>query len=189
MGVVRVSGRSDGDGDGDVDDGRGQLVLLGAAVLAVALVPLVLAYLQLGYHADVAASADYDAPAATAERFLDRAVADATDPVAGTEDWSDRADAVDTVHARLDPHRRTLAESRVVSGTATRTAYNQSAARAWARSDCPGGPDRQFGPCEARRGVVVQERAGETHVLAVALDVTVTTERGVRSLTVVERVR
>lgn len=179
MGVVRMSDGRD----------RSQLVLLGAAALAIALVPLVLAYLQLGYHADVTASADYDDPTQNAQRFLDRAVANATDPVAGRYDWRDRDSAADAVRAGLDPHLATLAESRVASGTATQISYNRTAARAWARSRCPGGPNRQFGRCEARRGVVVQHRAGETTVLAVALDVTVTTERGVRELTVVERVR
>jgi len=166
-------------------DGRGQLVLVAAAALAIALAPVVLAYLQLGYHADVAAGADYDAPAENAERYLDRAVHEAAVDVPGEYAWSERADAVDAVRGRLDPKRRALAGARVESGTAYRTRYDRSAASAWAAAHCPGGPDRRFGGCEARRGVVVQERAGRTHVLAVALSVTVTTERGTSDLTVV----
>lgn len=163
---------------------RGQLVLLAAAVLAVALVPVVLTYLQLGYHEDVAASGDYDAPGEDAARFLDRAVHDAA-TTAGTDDWGDRRGVVTAVHGELDPRLKTLAASRVESGTAYSAAYNQSAARAWQREHCPSGPNRQFGRCVADRGVVVQQRAGETHTLAVALDMTVTTERGRSELTVV----
>lgn len=39
--------------------------------------------------------------------------------------------------------------------------------------------------CENRGGLVLQERAGETHLLAVAFDVTVVSERGEAELTVV----
>ncbi|MFB6164627.1 MAG: hypothetical protein ABEJ31_05660 [Haloarculaceae archaeon] len=165
-------------------DDRGQLVLVAAAVLVAALAPVVLAYLQLGYHADVAASDDYDAPVASAERFLERAVHEASVGIPGEYDWADRKAGVAAVRQRLAPRRATLAASRVTSGTAYRTTYNQSAARAWAAANCPDGPDRQFGACEAREGVVVQDRAGRTQILAVALDVRVTTERGRRRVTV-----
>lgn len=173
MGMVRV--RRD----------RGQLVLVAATVLAVALAPVVLAYLQLGYHADVTASGDYADPAANADRYLERAVHEVAADVQAEHDWRARADAVRTVRDRLDPKRDRLSESRVESGTVYRTRYNDSAARAWASDRCPRGPNRQFGDCDTRRGVVVQERAGRTHVLAVALDVTVTTERGRTELTLV----
>lgn len=164
---------------------RGQLVLVAAAALAIALAPVVLAYLQLGYHADVAASGDYDDPTANADVYLQRAVHEAAVGVQSEYDWAARADAVSTVRNHLDPNRSRLAAARVAAGTAYRTRYNDSAARAWASANCPDGPARQFGPCEARRGVVVQERAGETHVLAVALDLTVTTERGTTEVTLV----
>lgn len=164
---------------------RGQFVLVAAAALAIALAPLVLAYLQLGYHADVQAATDYDAPAENAQRFLERAVHESAAGVPEDYDWGDRGDAVETVHSRLDPKRSRLATARVESGTAYRTRYNQTAAQAWASTNCPSGPDRQFGGCEARRGVVVQNRDGRTHVLAVTLNLTVTTERGTRELTLV----
>jgi len=54
--------------------------------------------------------------------------------------------------------------------------YNESVAQAWGAEDCPGGPNRQFGDCEAIGGVVVQDRAGRTHVLGVAVDLRVTGE-------------
>ncbi|MFB6083235.1 MAG: hypothetical protein ABEJ94_03195 [Halorientalis sp.] len=166
------------------DGERGQLVLAAAAVLAVALAPVVLAYLQLGYHADVAASSDYDAPVANAERLLERAVHEVATNATGRP-WSARDEVVRAVRERLDPHRSTLATARIESGTVYETAYNRSAAEDWADDRCPAGPNRDFGDCEVRRGVVIQERVGETHVLAVALDVTVTTERGRRRVTLV----
>lgn len=153
--------------------GRGQLVLAAAAVVAVALAPVVLAYLQLGFHPDVEAGADRADPAANAERFLERAVHEAGAAVTGAHGWHERRLAVRAVRDRLDPRLETLAASRVAEGTAYRVAYNDSAARAWADRRCPGGRGRAFGPCESHRGVVVQERAGETHVLAVAFDVRV----------------
>ncbi|WP_135830668.1 DUF7261 family protein [Halorussus halobius] len=157
---------------------RAQLVLAAAAVVAVALAPVVVAYLQLGYHGDVTASEEFDAPGRNADRLLSRAVHDAGREVPGDYAWDDREAAVESVRDDVEPRLDALRSSRVESGTVYRVAYNQSAAESWRVANCPGGPDRQFGDCEARRGVVVQERAGETHVLAVAFDVQVTTERG-----------
>lgn len=164
---------------------RGQLVLLAAAVLAIALVPVLFAYLQLGYHADVTASTDYDAPDRNAQRFLERAVHEVTTDVPENYGWTDRQTAVQRVRNRLDTRAETLATARLSAGTAYQTKFNQSAAQSWGADHCPDGPDRQFGACNARQGVVVQEREGDTHVLAVALDVTITTDRGTRQLTMV----
>nr|WP_137283748.1 hypothetical protein [Halorussus salinisoli] len=93
------------------------------------------------------------------------------------------------VRADMRPRLEALRSSRVESGTVYQVGYNQTAASAWRQANCPGGPDtdRQFGDCEARQGVVVQERAGETHVLAVAFDVGVTTEDSEMDLTLVVR--
>ena len=158
---------------------RAQLVLAAAAVVAVALVPAVLAYQQLGYHPDVAASAEYDAPLANAERVLQRAVHEAGANVTGRYDWSERERAVRATDDRLEAPLDALETSRVAAGTAYEVRDNESAARSWARANCPSGPGRRFGACRASDGVVVQERAGETTVLAVAFDVRATTERGI----------
>ena len=166
---------------------RAQLVLAAAAVVAVALAPVVVAYLQLGYHGDVAASEGFDAPDRNADRLLSRAVHDAAGEVSGDAAWEDRAGAVESVRDDLEPRVDALRSSRVESGTVYRVGYNQSAAESWGRRNCPDGPDRQFGDCEARQGVVVQERAEEVHVLAVAFDVQVTTERGEMDVTTVVR--
>lgn len=170
-----------------VEGKRGQLVLAAAAVVALAMAPVVLAYLQLGYHEDITASAGYDDPAADATLFLERAVHEAGEGIPREYRWSERRDGVRTVRDRLAPGLATLAGSRVAEGTAYEVDYNRSAADRWAASNCPGGRGRAFGDCEADRGVVVQERAGETHVLAVAFDATVTTESGRTELTLVVR--
>lgn len=164
---------------------RGQLVLVAAVVAAMALVPALAAYLQLGYHDDVRAGGDYTHSVAGAERVLQRGVHAGAADVAGEYAWGDRRDAVDAVRAGLDHRLDALRSSRVEQGTAYRVAYNQSAAEAWADGNCPGGNGRQFGPCRAIRGVVVQHRAGETVVVAAAFDVTVVSERGTTEVTVV----
>jgi hypothetical protein len=160
------------------DGDRGQLVLVAAGVLALALVPIAFAYLQLGYHADVRAGVEYDDPQRNAERVLERGVYEASAPVQGEYEWWQRGDAVAGVREGLSPRLETLRAARVDRGTAYEVTYNESAAAAWAADDCPSGPDRRFGDCEAIDGVVVQERAGETAVLAVALDVRVTSDDG-----------
>ncbi|MFC7081259.1 DUF7261 family protein [Halorussus caseinilyticus] len=99
--------------------------------------------------------------------------------------WGERTAAVAAVRADLRPRLDALRSSRVESGTVYQVSYNRSAAEAWRDSSCPGGPNRQFGPCEARRGVVVQNRAGRTHVLAVAFDVRVVSEESEMALTLV----
>lgn len=166
---------------------RAQLVLAAAAVVAVALAPAVLAYLQLGYAADVGASAEYDAPASNAVRVLERAVYAASAGVPANHSWGQRRDAVDTVRDDLEPRLDALERARIEAGTAVRIRYNETAASGWADGNCPGGDGRQFGPCRADRGVVVQQRAGETHPVAVAFGLRVTTERGRTDLTVVVR--
>ncbi|WP_129114715.1 DUF7261 family protein [Halegenticoccus tardaugens] len=166
-------------------DPRGQLVLVAAVIVAIALVPMVVAYVQLGYHADVDASAERHPPGTNAERALDRAVHNASTPVIGEYDWDARSEAVDAVNRTLDPGVEEIEAARVDRNVAYEVERNGTAAETRAADDCPSGPKRDFGPCRARGGVVVQERADETHVLAVALDVRVTTESRESALTFV----
>lgn len=167
---------------------RGQVVLLAAAIVALALVPILFSYLQLGYHDDVGASERYTNPTRDAERFLERAVVDASDGVPEDYRWGRRRAAVAAVRSSLDARFDTLRTARVERGTVYEVGYNQSVAGAYASEHCPGGPNRQFGPCRADRGVVVQQRAGDTHVVAVSVDLTVTGERRTVSATIVVRV-
>lgn len=166
---------------------RGQLVLVAAAVIAVALVPMVAAYLQLGYHADVEATEGRQHPADNAERVLERAVHNASVSVTGAYDWSQRERAVDELNDTLAPSLGQVEQSRLESGVVYAVEQNQSAAATWATANCPRGPNRDFGACENYGGVVVQERAGETQPLAVALDVHVTTDETTARLTFVFR--
>lgn len=166
---------------------RAQLVLAAAAVLAVALAPIVFAYLQLGYHADVAASGEYTTPGRNAERVLSRGVHEAAAGTPSEYDWSERSAAIDEVRSRLAPNVDALRSSRVESGTAYRISYNETAAESWRSRNCPRGPNRRFGECTDDEGIVVQNRTGQTHVLAVAFDVRIVTERGTTELTLVTR--
>jgi hypothetical protein len=167
-----IDGSTAGDDAGRPD--RGQFVLLAAVALAVALVPLVLAYLQLGYHDDVHAGSG-NAPAQQATTTLERGLHDAATGVPIEYSWVERSAAVDAVRDRLEPTREAVTTAGLDRGVVYTVSYNQQRAATWAGNNCPDGPDRQFGPCEAIDGVIVQERQGRTHVLGVAFDVTVTT--------------
>lgn len=166
---------------------RGQLVLATAAVVAVALAPVVIAYLQLGYHADVRASEDFTNPTEHAQRVLDRAVHQSEVEVRERFDWDEREDAVEEFREEMEPRLDELEASRVERGTAYQVAYDESVADEWSEEECPGGDGREFEECEAIGGVVVQDRVGETHVVAVGFELRVTTERGwIRETVVVE---
>jgi len=164
---------------------RGQLVLVASVLVAVALAPVVLAYLQLGYNDDVRATAQYDDPTADTVRGLDRAVANVSGDVPREYAWTGRQAAVTAVREELSPTRSRLQTAEIRRGTVTDITYNESAADAWQAANCPSGPDRQFGSCVADRGVVVQERVDRTHVLAVAFEVTTTSEESETTVTVV----
>jgi hypothetical protein len=80
-----------------------------------------------------------------------------------------------------------LNRSALARSTLIQVTYNATRAATWRDRQCPNGPARQFGDCAADRGVVVQERAGDTHVLAVAFDVSVIGDDSrVVALTVIE---
>lgn len=164
---------------------RAQLVLLAAVLIAVALVPIVLAYLQLGYHADVRASGVDADPVADARGALVPAVHEASADVPGTYRWADREESVAVVRERLAPTVDTVETGRIEAGIYRNVTYNESHVEGVAAASCPGGPGREFGPCEAVDGVVVQERAGWTHVIGVAFDVDATSQRGRTELTTV----
>ncbi|GAB7014255.1 DUF7261 family protein [Halolamina salina] len=165
---------------------RGQTVLVAAAMLALALLPLGFAYLQLGYHEDVAASTAPETPGSETIRLLERAVYDAGGEAVG-HPWQGRTGAVAQVNASLAPREREIEAAQVERGVAVRIERNGSAADAWATENCPSGAGRLFGDCDAIGGMVVQERAGETHLLAVAYDLRVVDDRGETALTVVVR--
>lgn len=146
---------------------RGQMVVLAAALIAVALVPMVAAYLQLSYQPTVDERAAE--PTAAAERALSDALPAATD-AAPAANWSARANVSLAVERALAPTIRAIERSGPPDA-ATRLSLNDTAADRVARTACPSGPNRDFGDCEGSAGVVVQFRGNRTHVVAVAVDV------------------
>lgn len=160
---------------------RGQVVLLAAFAIAVALVPLILAYLQLGYHADTDRTLVTE-PETRAEGVLERAIQNLSGEYGQGTEWEKRGETVRSVRNGLDPTIRTLETARLSDGIVYEITYNESRAATLAETACPGGPNRQYGDCEAVDGIVVQERAGETHLLVVALDIRVTLPEGSKTL-------
>lgn len=152
---------------------RGQLVLIAALVLALVLVSLAFAYLQLGYHDDI--SAGSDDPAHQLEATLEEVLHDAAADVPGTYSWSERDDATISIRAEVDPVRETLETTRLSDGHAYTVRTNQTAADQWATQNCPHGENRQFGDCTTIDGIVLQERNDRTHVLGAAFDLEITT--------------
>jgi hypothetical protein len=188
--MTRRSSHSVGIGDRDGSENRrdrGQFVLIAGVVVALALVAMLAAYLQLGYGADVRTT-DFDRTLEDGQAYLDRTTHQAARPLRGEYAWSLRGPAVTALRNRLDPRLDELGRSRVTDGVVYRTEYNQTVAARWSRTECPGGgADRVWGPCAADRGVVVQERAGRTQILAVGYDVGVTTADSETNVTVVVR--
>jgi len=188
--VVRVSDtpRDEAPTDGALTVGlagsrRGQLVLLSGVVVALALLAMLAAFLQLGYGGD--AATDGDGRVTDAGAYLQRVTHDAASDLRGEYAWSEREQAVRELEQRLESDLATLERARAESGVVTTASFNRTAAGRWAADNCPSGPARDFGPCRVDEGVVVQERDGRTLVLAVAYDLTVATERSTTRLTTV----
>ena len=96
---------------------RAQLVLVAAAVAALAFLPVVAAYLQLGYAGDAHAMAGRGRLDATAVSALDRAVDLARPGLARNYSWLRRRSAVTAYPGALDSYRRHVGRSRVDGGT------------------------------------------------------------------------
>lgn len=151
---------------------RGQLVLAAAAVIAVAFVPVLLAYLQLGYHPDVGAS-NPDIDGETTVQYLDRAVHDVASETAGEYAWDERAEMAATVRKELAGRIPPVETVDLEAGVVRDIEYDPTSAGAFAETNCPRGPGERFGDCRADGGVVIQERAGDATLLAVAFEVDV----------------
>lgn len=164
---------------------RAQLVLLAGATVALALVPMAAAYLQLGYQADADAGAERG-PLSAANASLARGLDAASDGVPAAYNWSERASAANAVRRDLTGWLRAV-EGAQRSRALLASFDNRTAARLAARR-CPGGPARSFGRCVARDGVVLQERANRTHVVAAAVGVRVLGDRARLNATLVPTV-
>jgi hypothetical protein len=152
-------------------DGRGQVVVLAAVVIAVALVAMATAYHGLGYHGDVQTVRELggDDPMVDAEHRLQRRVDTAS--VSVIRPWQARAQAVNDTRDAVAEARDALRQTAAVDRGVFVVRENGDLAADWAEDDCPSGRLRAFGPCVADGGIVVQERANETVLVGVALDV------------------
>ena len=164
---------------------RGQLVLVAAAALAIALFPLVLAYLQLGYMGDI----DAEPAGADPERELHRALERAVDDAAGeidaraveqaSGDGSAESRGIDGPEAAASTFRVGMSDelerverSRLADGTAARVGYAPATAEAWIdEGRWREGVAGEFPEPTAHGGVIVQERAGQPTIIAVAFDI------------------
>jgi hypothetical protein len=159
------------------------MVLVAAVVAALALVPVVAAYLQFGYGPAVA-DPDPDHGSRVA-RALDRIADEAAEHASGV-DWADRDRAVQRFRNSFRPRAAAVERARLGDGVVVRVTENATRAATVA---CPRGRGRSFGACDRVGGVVVQDRAGETVVVAVAVNVRVTTPDGTTRATRVVRPR
>jgi hypothetical protein len=196
-GVVRVirSGRADGPRRDGRD--RGQIVLVAAAVVAVALLAMTFAYAQLGYDADRNGTGTVEvASLVEMDRSLTAAFRATVRDVEGEYRWAERERAVDRVRASLAGDAERLERANAEESRSLAVAFDDAAAAEWAREACPGGADhdsedagRAFGPCRAIDGVVVQERAGEATVVAAAIRIRIVSPAESTTATAVLRVR
>jgi hypothetical protein len=164
---------------------RGQVVVLAGVAVALALLALLAAALQLGYHDDVTAEAVEPHPAADAQRALERATRAGTRPLRGDFAWRERSTLVRQLRDRLRPRLDALESAALERNTAYAVSLNRTAASRWVADHCPGGPGREFGPCVAREGVALQRRGDRATVLAVAFDLNVATTDGDGEFTLV----
>lgn len=149
---------------------RGQFVLLAAAVIAIAFVPMLFAYLQLGYHPDIDRS--HEPTGEEAVSFLDRSVHGTATETAGEYGWDERDELIAAVRSGIDADIETLETTRIEEGIGYRVRYNESK-KSDRRVGCVSGPGKRFGECVSEKGVVVQERAGEAVLVAAVFDVRV----------------
>ncbi|GAB7092497.1 hypothetical protein JCM18237_27680 [Halorubrum luteum] len=150
---------------------RGQLVLVAAAAIALALFPIVLAYLQLGYAGDVATEPTGPAPGSELDRALERAVYAAASDVDRREDGTPTA-AASTFHRSIGGDIGRLQNARIEEGIAAQLSYTPDLAAEWVESgQWQTGVAAAFDEPTVHHGVVVQKRAGEYVVVAAAFDI------------------
>jgi len=183
----RSSGR---ERSGTTND-RGQVVLLAAAVVAVALLSMTLAYAQLGYDADRTGAGTVDvASVSELDRSLTGSLRTAARAVRHDDAhaWRDRRAVADRVAASLAADADRLEQTHAEESRSLAISLDDPAATQWARERCPDGRGRDFGPCRAIEGVVVQERADETTVVAAAFRIRIVSPAESTTVTVVSRV-
>lgn len=163
----------------DAVTGRAQLVVVAGAVVAVALIPVVVAAFQVG-------GGPAPDPPEHRVRAVERTLETGVRTVAGTTRayaWEERVEASRALRSALAP---TIAAMETgAAGAVVNVTYAPATARDLAARRCPRGPNRQFGPCAAVGGVILQERVGEPHVVAVVVRVVVLGPTGRTAVTLV----
>lgn len=159
--------------------GRGQLVVVTGAIVAIAFVPILVATVQVS---EPPPPQSTDTPFREAEHLLETAVAHL--PVVATRfSWTDRWNATDHIRDRLAP---TLERLRTSDSTGLQSIdFASITATTVAERTCPSGPNQAFGGCHAIDGIVVQNRSGSTHLVAVAVRVTITGPAGHQAVNIV----
>lgn len=164
---------------------RGQIVLLAAVVVALALVPILGAYLQLGYDGDARAF-DRKASTVSEERILTTVRRELRGVLPTGHDWGERNRTASRVRTHIEARLTSL--SGEVNGTVIEVELRNASADLVAET-CPAGPNRRFGPCRGLGAVFVQERAGETHVYGLLVEIRVIGRHGIARTTHVIRPR
>jgi hypothetical protein len=150
---------------------RGQVVLMAAGVAAVALLAMVVAFAQLG----LSATASPPDPVLDLDAVSDSLRVTTTAHVfdnAGQFRWSERSTAVSALQDQLRPDIKRLERTTMANGRGISIKMNATVPQQL-HLTCPEGTDKQFGNCLIVDGVVIQERAGETTVIAVSYDIEV----------------
>jgi hypothetical protein len=159
------------------------MVILAGVVAAVALIAILGAALQLGYHPGQQPNTDLAPPEETRRVVAD--VLETEEATVREAAWEDREGAVDALETALDDRLRTL-ERRPV-GSIRLVRFAPDAALSKLSELCPRTAGKRFGPCVAIDGIVVQNRDDTTHLVAVVLEVTVIADETETVLTLVVR--
>lgn len=159
---------------------RGQLVIAAGAVVAIALIAVLGAALQLGYQ-PAPEPERVDPPAET--RRVIETVLTQVEPAVREYEWGDHEAAVQEVRPALTDGLQDLQIDR--AGIGRTVEPDTEAALERLGTLCPRTGNRSFGSCTAIDGIVLQERQEMTHLVAVVLEVTVRTDTGTTDLTVV----
>ena len=169
---------------------RGQIVLVAAAVVAVALLSMTLAYAQLGYDADRTGAGATVASVSEIDRSLTGSLRTAAREArhrADDRSWRDHRSVADGVRESIQTDIDRLERAHAAESRSLAIEFRDAAATQWARSRCPDSRGRDFGPCRAIGGIVLQERAGETTVVAAAFRIQIVSPAESTTVTTVSR--
>jgi hypothetical protein len=188
VGVIRSHG--DGAERTRPSGDRGQVVLVAAAVVAVALLSMTVAYAQLGYDADRRGAGARVAPVSEIDQGLTGSLRTAAREARHRTDdrsWRDHRAVARRVTESLRSDIDRLERAHAAERRSLSIELQDTAATQWARSRCPDARGRDFGPCRTIGGIVLQKRAGETVVVAAAFRIRIVSPAESTTLTTVSR--